>query len=65
MSALKDEFPDEISFIDFEHYLDEYIANMKNLSKEMIKTDYQKFKEYYFLCNSDPNREKLFLQDNK
>ena len=65
MSALKDEFPDEISFIDFEHYLDEYIANMKNLSKEMIKTDYQKFKEYYFLCNSDPNREKFFLQDNK
>ena len=65
MSELHNKFPNEIFFIDFEHYLDDYIANMKNFSREQIKTDYQKFKEYYFQHNSDPNREKFFFQKNR
>ena len=62
MKKLKSEFPDKISFIDFEKYLDDYIANIKNLSKEQVQKDYKKFREYYFLNNIDPIREKYFLQ---
>lgn len=61
MNNLRNKFPKEIVFTDFQQLLDEYISRMNTKSDRDISTDYQVFRNYYFLHNSDPEREKYFL----
>jgi arabinofuranosyltransferase len=52
---------DEITFFDFERFLDEYIQKMPSFPRSRILEDYQFFRHYYFDHNSDPIRENAFV----
>jgi hypothetical protein len=51
----------EIKFKQFPEYLDSYIADMGSRTRESVILDFTRFKEYYFNHQSDPVREKAFL----
>ncbi len=51
----------EVSFSDFERFLDEYIENQSSSSRSGILSDYKFFKQYYFNHNPDSIRQKVFL----
>lgn len=61
LKHLIEKHPGEISFIDFEKYLDDYIKEIKSKPAEQVKLDYKKFNDYYFSRNNDPAREKYFI----
>ena len=53
----------QFHFIDFEGYLDEYIeADLTQKEKMEVLRDYSEFKQFYFMHNSDPDRERAFLK---
>jgi hypothetical protein len=62
MRYLREKYSSEIRFSDFEEYLDGYIRGMKSIPAGQIKSDYKKFKDYYFSRNYDPGRERYFLE---
>jgi len=49
-------------FVSFEKYLDMYIAQIDQKTKQEIQRDYLEFKKYYFELNSDVRREKYFFE---
>lgn len=51
----------EVKFVDFEQFLDEYIKQMPSASRSDILTDYKFFKEYYFDHNTDTIRQNAFI----
>jgi hypothetical protein len=60
-------FP-EITFSRLQDYLDFYIANMSQLSREDVAKDYAAYKEFYFDHQRDSQREQAFidyLKDHK
>jgi hypothetical protein len=61
MKHLLAKYPGQISFIDFEKYLDDYIKDIKSKPAGQVKMDYKKFNDYYFSRNNDPAREKYFI----
>lgn len=52
---------EEIELVDFERFLDDYIARMAERSPEQIERDYEEFEAYYFDHNRDPVRQAAFL----
>ena len=52
---------DEIKFVDFEKFLDNYIQEIPSAPRSYILTDYKFFKDYYFNHNSDPIRQNAFI----
>lgn len=56
MKHLKSRFPDDVRFISFEDYLDEYIAGIEKKSKDVIKNDFSLFDDFYFKHNADSER---------
>jgi hypothetical protein len=61
MKHLRATFGDDVRFTDFEEYLDNYLAALDTKSKAEVQRDYEKFKRFYFLHESDPAREQRFL----
>jgi len=45
-----------IQCVDFERYLDDYLAALASKSKEDVRADLAKFRRYYFDHNEDPAR---------
>jgi hypothetical protein len=62
MRTLRERFPDQISFVDFEAYLDDYLLNSDRKSRRQLETDFAAFRSYYFMHNADPEREKQFIE---
>ena len=60
MDNLRRKFPNEIAFIPFPSYLDQYLATLNQKKKEEVVVDYTKFRDFYFRHNSDPRREEQF-----
>jgi len=52
---------DEIKFVDFEKFLDNYIQEIPSAPRSYLLTDYNFFKDYYFNHNSDPIRQNAFI----
>lgn len=48
----------EISFVDFEEYLDRYIADLGHRGRPAVARDYRFFRRYYFEHNDDHERER-------
>lgn len=62
ISQLKTRLGNNFRFVDFTAYLDDYIKNkMPAMSFEQLKSDYEKFRLYYFMHNNDKERENVFL----
>jgi hypothetical protein len=59
MKELKKREP-SLQFIDFEQFLDAYIAELPNKSKEQVRADYAAFTGYYFAHEDDPVRKAAF-----
>ena len=55
MRELKRRDPN-IQVVDFEQFLDAYIADLPSKQKPDVRRDLQKFRRYYFDHNSDPER---------
>jgi len=51
----------EISFVDFEEYLDRYIATLGQRGRPAVAKDFQFFRRYYFRYNDDREREEALL----
>jgi hypothetical protein len=50
-------------YVDFEAFLDEYIANvLPERSEEALRRDFEEFRDYYFRHNEDPERLASFLK---
>lgn len=45
---------------DFEGFLDAYLADLPNKSKDQVRADYAKFTPFYFVGNDDPVRRAAF-----
>lgn len=54
-ARIRDEAP-EWSFVDFELWLDRYIATLDSRSADVVVADLAWFREYYFDYNDDPAR---------
>ena len=59
MDKLKER--DEVSFVDFPAFLDNYTGRMPDLDDSRVRRDYSFFKMYYFDHNEDREREKPFI----
>ena len=53
----------EIEFVDFQIFLDAYIANVPNVSTEILLKDFNQFKNYYFDVNKDTLRYNIFVDN--
>ena len=62
MQNLRARYPQNAVFVDFRQYLDNYLSTLKKKKKEEVAADYAVFQKFYFLHNSDPEREKLFTE---
>lgn len=62
MKELRRRFPDDIQIVDFESYLDGYLATSSRRPKEEIERDYHRFRLFYFYHNPDSVREDQFKQ---
>jgi len=60
MQYLRDKFPEDVRFISFEDYLDEYILGIDPKSKDVIRNDFKLFDDFYFKHNDDPERFNKF-----
>lgn len=61
IAALSRRMGGQFHYIDFEGYLDEYIAEDLNRKDKMeVLRDYSEFKQFYFMHNRDPAREGAF-----
>lgn len=62
ITALASRFGKRMEYVDFEKMLDWYIQNrMPDLSHDQLKSDYEEYKEFYFMHNDDGGRESIFL----
>jgi arabinofuranosyltransferase len=61
MRRLRDRFPGEVTFVDFETWLDDWLRAMPGRPVEEVRRDYETFREFYFLRNDDPEREGRIL----
>lgn len=61
MRQLRARYPAEISFTEFEAYLDAWIAGLPGLPADQARREYAEFKEYYFAGNQDPRRDGRIL----
>ncbi|MDX1960728.1 MAG: hypothetical protein SFU98_19305 [Leptospiraceae bacterium] len=52
----------QFQYISFPKYLDLYYSKIESFSLKKIKTDYKRFKEFYFNHNNDKERENRFLE---
>jgi hypothetical protein len=59
MRELKRRDP-SIAFTDFEAFLDGYLADLPNKSKDQVRADFAKFEPFYFAHNDDPVRRAKF-----
>ncbi|MFO7564916.1 MAG: hypothetical protein R6X02_19885 [Enhygromyxa sp.] len=59
MNAIRELDPD-VSFQDFETYIDRYIARMPQSRPKRVRKEWEFFKTYYFDHNSDPERRAAF-----
>jgi hypothetical protein len=57
MRYLAEHFPREIRFTDFESYLDHWIPSMDQRPVDQNRRAYERFRDYYFRHNQDPERE--------
>ena len=57
MQSLRRQAADRIEFVDFEGYLDDWLARMPERSREQVVRDYRQFRDFYFRHNHDPDRE--------
>ncbi len=48
-------------FVDFEAFLDQYIAHLDQMPDDKVAREYAQYKAYYFDHNDDPAREAPFL----
>jgi hypothetical protein len=62
MQNLRARYPHNVLFTDFQRYLDDYLSTLKSKKKETVAADYAVFRNFYFLHNSDPGREKYFTE---
>lgn len=60
MKELKRRFPNDVRFVDFESYLDSYLATSSERRREEIERDYNRFRLFYFYHNPDSVRENQF-----
>ena len=51
-----------IQFVHFPSFLDNYMRNINSMPMEKVRTDYDKFRAYYFDYNDDPERERIFQE---
>jgi len=47
-------------FVDFEAFLDHYLADIDHMPREKVEREYVQFRGYYFDHNDDPTREASF-----
>ncbi len=59
MRELKRRAPN-ITFTDFEAFLDGYLADLPNKSKDQVRADFAKFEPFYFAHNDDQVRRAKF-----
>lgn len=57
MRHLHERFPDDVTFVDFEAWLDDWLRAMPGRSLEEVRKEYETLREFYFLHNDDPERE--------
>lgn len=60
MNRLGERFGDSIRFIDFEAYLDDYLASIDGRPRDEVRRDFERFRDFYFRHNADPTREAAF-----
>jgi len=68
MHRLGKRWPDQVRFIDFEAYLDQWILQIETMSDQDVAEAYERFRDFYFLHNPDPLREEAitsFLRRNR
>jgi hypothetical protein len=51
---------DDVRLEPFEGFLDRYIQEMAQKSKEEVRLDYADFRRFYFRDNQDPGRQRVF-----
>jgi hypothetical protein len=61
MRRLRERYPAEIQFTDFETYLDGWMARLPGLPEDQARREYAEFRDYYFRGNQDPERESRIL----
>jgi hypothetical protein len=57
MRHLRERFPEEVTFVDFEAWLDDWLRAMPGRPVDEVRRDYETLREFYFLHNDDPERE--------
>jgi hypothetical protein len=63
ISALASRFGERMVYTNFERMLDWYFRErMPGLDYEQVKSDYEEYKEFYFMHNDDDAREAVFLE---
>ncbi len=62
MHRLRERFPREVRFTDFDQVLDRWIADAPGRPAAGLRRDYERFREFYFLHNPDPEREAKILR---
>lgn len=68
MMRLGRRFPDDIDYVDFELYLNDWIDSMPDLPIDEVAAEYSEFRDFYFRHNNDPEREERitsYLQANR
>ncbi len=60
MASIRAKGGDRIEFVEIEEYLDEYLRNAGDKSKQQRRSDLQYFREFYFNHNDDPERLRRF-----
>jgi arabinofuranosyltransferase len=58
MRHLRERFPDDVTFVDFEGWLDEWLRAMPGRPVEQVRAEYETLREFYFEHNDDPERER-------
>lgn len=61
MDALK-EYP-EVHFVDFQEFLDKYLASLSHIPTDNLIADFRRFKGYYFDYNDDSERLNRFVNE--
>ena len=52
---------DDVAFIDFPQYLDQYLGRIDGIPTEQVMRDYEFLRRFYFDVNDDREREEKFL----
>ncbi len=65
MNTLKERFPGQVDFVDFQKYLDDYLASSDERKWEEMERDFAEFRDFYFMHNADAEREAKMLDAMK